>query len=239
MPRAASRPWVRRTWWSPRRPTPWMSTSTFAPRWSRGGETLVTAAGPAGSTGRAASPTAGADAAGPGVGAAAVGTTAGAAVTAGEGTRTAAGTDGVAAAADRTGGEARGDGAGRPAPRRGLAATGSAGPAVDGRDATVDGETAACGVASRAAGEGKGAEDAAGGKAGASMGCRRRTTAVATLTASATSAKTSSGPERGAGPLRRARLVGVGEAGVERPPRAAGFAPLEPLAARASTRPSR
>src|SRR6266851_4768970 len=233
MPRAASRPWVRRTWWSPRRPTPWMSTSTFAPRWSRGGETLVTAAGPAGSTGRAASPTAGADAAGPGVGAAAVGTTAGAAVTAGEGTRTAAGTDGVAAAADRTGGEARGDGAGTPVGRRGLAATGSAGPAVDGRDATVDGEAA------RAAGEGKGAEDAAGGKAGASMGCRRRTTAVATLTASATSAKTSSGPERGAGPVRRARLVGLGEAGVERPPRAAGFAPLEPLAARASTRPSR
>ena len=110
---------------------------------------------------------------------------------------------------------------------------------MEGRDATVDGETAACGVAARVAGEGKGAEDAAGGKAGGSMGCRRRTTAVATLTASATSAKTSSGPERGAGPVRRARLVGAGEAGVERPPRAAGLAPLEPLAARASTRPSR
>ena len=110
---------------------------------------------------------------------------------------------------------------------------------MNGREATVEGKTAACGMTSRAAGEGKGAEDAAGGKAGGSIGCRRRTTAVATLTASATSAKTSSGPERGAGPVRRARLVGMGEAGVERPPRAAGLAPLEPLAARASTRPSR
>jgi hypothetical protein len=111
---------------------------------------------------------AGADAAGAGVGAAVTGATTGAAVTAGDGTRFAAGTGGVPAAAVRSG-----EGEGRADPRTGLAATGGGVNVVDGRDATVEGTGDAAGVASRPTGDGKGAADG-GGRAGGSMGCRKR-----------------------------------------------------------------
>ena len=156
--------------------------------------------------------------------------------TAGAATRTGVGA-GVAADGTRAVGRRRQARNGR---RRRGARTGAAAGDVPGRrDVRGRGATAEGDGRGRGRGGHRGhrsrRQAGAAGNAAPRWAAAGGTTAIPTLTASATSAKASSGHGRGAGPPRRARFTGVAAVDAARPPRAAGFELPPPLAASAST----